>query len=171
MMLLLAALAASPAVLDEANCLSAGQRADLDVAGQGRVVVAIADFTSRGALHDRASELTESNPSQAVVVFDRAHGRGLIRLRETDLPLHLADIVGVEEARLNDGDTAPQARLLRAVRFASGVSEERAAEAPRNPGWWEEQLAGGAPALLALVALGLFVLFLLGPGRIGRAQV
>ncbi|MEW5737832.1 MAG: hypothetical protein AB1938_02840 [Myxococcota bacterium] len=162
MILVLALLAATPNVIDETNSLNASQRAELWVASEGRVVVALIDTGRQPELEARAEALSRTNPGLAVVVYDVTLDQGTIRPASPIVDVHERIVFDAEVDRLSRGPESRQARLLRAIDFASRnvLFESPEARAP-VPEWtlsraWDELLG-----VLKFLVLGLFFLVVL----------
>lgn len=132
MILTLTLLAASPLILDQPQSLNATQRADLDVASEGRVVVALIDTGKALYLNERAEALAQSNPGKAVVVFDRTLDRGAVRLPIPVDDPHEAALLQAELDRLANGQLPSHSRLVHTVGFLSRISVPIGHEEPRR---------------------------------------
>lgn len=130
MIALLALLAASPMVQDPADALNATQRAELEVASDGRVVVAFTAGGDARELNEQADALARAHPGRAVVLFDRALDVGTLRLPRPSAEPRARAFFESEVARLSTPGTPAYARVLRAVDFAGRVTWSAPAKPP-----------------------------------------
>jgi hypothetical protein len=181
MSLVLALLAATPLVIDETNTLNASQRAELDVASDGRVLVVLVDAGSFKKLHVRADALARAYPDIAVLAFDPFLEEGALRPKLAWSILAGPPLLA-ERARMADVRQPRQARLLHAVRFLSDAetsATQRPVPPPAKPSHlWDDfvetvRYLGTLLVGLVIIAarfLGLKVRLFWGVGKDNRSS-